>query len=292
MRRLAGILLVAAVAVTPLAADLTITTVTTIEGAMMSPGSGGMTPKVVVRISGTKSRMDVDTGDQVIATISDTATNQAYLLRPEEKTAQLLQPETTGPSDASAGPVPRIDASVTPTGQKRDINGVSCDEYAVTMKLDLASVAGSGAALPPETASILKDVFLHVSGSIWAAKDAPGAAEYAAFQKTAARLAAAAAGRTVPGGAGAPAPIPGGMDRLLTGFPEAAGIPYLTELTTRLEGTGQLVALMQQMGQMKITGRVSDDLDRARAGGPVQRARGLHDPQVIADRGPRAGVRG
>jgi hypothetical protein len=46
------------------------------------------------------------------------------------------------------------------------------------------------------------------------------------------------------------------MDRLLTGFPEASGIPYLTELTTKLEGTGQLVALLQQMGQMKINGKV------------------------------------
>jgi hypothetical protein len=258
MGRLVGILLVATVAsVTPPAADLTITTVTTIEGAMMSPGPGGITPKVVVRISGTKSRMDVDTGDQVIVTISDTATNQAWLLRPDEKTAQLLQPEATGPSDSPAMAVPGIDATVTPTGQKRDINGVSCDEYAVTMKLDLASVAGGGGALPPEAASMLKDVFLQVSGSIWAAKDAPGAAEYAAFQKIASRLAAAVAGRTVSAGAGGPAPIPSGMDRLLTGFPEASGIPYLTELTTRLEGTGQLVALLQQMGQMKITGKVS-----------------------------------
>jgi hypothetical protein len=256
MRRLAGILLVAAMAAAPVAADVTITTVTTIDGVMMSPGGGGITPKVVVRISGTKSRMDVDTGDQVLATIADTATNQAYLLRPDEKTALLLQPGTAGSPDAPAAVVPGIDASVTPTGQKRDINGVACDEYAVTMKLDLASVAGGGSALPPEAAGMLKDVFLHVTGSIWAAKDAPGAAEYAAFQKTAARLAAAAAGRTVSSGAGGPAPIPSGMDRLLTGFPEASGIPYLTELTTRLAGTGQLVALMQQMGQMRITGKV------------------------------------
>ena len=256
MRRFAGILLVAAMAATPVSADLTIATVTTIEGAMMSPSSGGITPKVVVRISGTKSRMDVDTGDQVVVTISDTATNQAYLLRPEDKTALLLQPETTASSDPSTAAVPGIDASIKPTGQKRDIDGVSCDEYSVTMKLDVASIAGGGAALPPEVASMLKDVFLHVTGSIWAAKDAPGATEYAAFQKTAARLAAAAAGRTLPGG-GDPSPIPSGMDRLLTGFPEASGIPYLTELTTRLEGTGQLVALLQQIGQMKITGKVS-----------------------------------
>lgn len=254
MRRLAGILLIAAMAAAPVAGDVTITTVTTIEGVMMSPGSGGITSKVVVQISGTKSRMDIDTGDQVLATISDTATNQAYLLRPDDKTALLL--DTAGSPDFKAGVVAGIDGSVTPTGQKRDINGVSCDEYALTMKLDLASVAGGGSALPPEAASMLKDVFLHVTGSIWAAKDAPGATEYAAFQKTAARLAAAAAGRTVSSGAGGPAPIPSGMDRLLTGFPEASGIPYLTELTTRLAGTGQLVALMQQMGQMRITGKV------------------------------------
>jgi hypothetical protein len=243
-------------AAAPVAADVTITTVTTIEGAMVSAGTGGISPRVVVRISGTKSRMDVDTGDQVLATISDTATNQAYLLRPDDKTAQLLQPETAASAAGRAAAVAGIDASVTPTGQKREISGVSCDEYAVTMKLDLAAVAGGGSPLPPEAASMLKDVYLHVTGSIWAAKEAPGAAEYVAFQKTAARLAAAAAGRTVSGGAAGPAPIPSGMDRLLTGFPEASGIPYLTELTTKLEGTGQLVALLQQMGQMKINGKV------------------------------------
>jgi hypothetical protein len=256
MRRLAGILLIAAMAAAPVAADVTITTVTTIEGAMVSAGTGGISPRVVVRISGTKSRMDVDTGDQVLATISDTATNQAYLLRPDDKTAQLLQPETAASAAGRAAAVAGIDASVTPTGQKREISGVSCDEYAVTMKLDLAAVAGGGSPLPPEAASMLKDVYLHVTGSIWAAKEAPGAAEYVAFQKTAARLAAAAAGRTLSGGAAGPAPIPSGMDRLLTGFPEASGIPYLTELTTKLEGTGQLVALLQQMGQMKINGKV------------------------------------
>ena len=47
------------------------------------------------------------------------------------------------------------------------------------------------------------------------------------------------------------------MDRLLTGFPDAPGIPYLTELTTKLEGSGPLVGLMAQMGQMTITGKVS-----------------------------------
>ena len=51
---------------------------------------------MVVRISGTKSRMDVDTGEQVVTTISDTATSQAYVLRSDDKTAALI------PTDAAA----------------------------------------------------------------------------------------------------------------------------------------------------------------------------------------------
>lgn len=253
MRRIAGTLIVAACAVASLAADLTVTTTTTIEGALVPAGSGGFTPKVVVRVSGTRSRMDVDTGDQTVTTIADSATNQAYLLRPDDKTALVLTADAAGPADPAAV-APKLDATIAPTGKKREIDGVSCDEYTVALKLDIASILGGGSALPPEAASMLKDVFLHVSGSIWAAKDAPGAVEYAAFQKTAARFGAAAVARTS-GGTGAS--IPGGMDRLLTGFPQATGIPYLTELTTKLEGTGHLVALMQQMGQMKITGKVS-----------------------------------
>jgi hypothetical protein len=256
MRRLAGTLLIAALAVAPIAADLTIVTVTTIEGAMMAGTPGGVTPKVVVRISGTKSRMDVDTGDQVVTTISDSATNQAYVLRSEDKTA-ILVPTDAAPADGSTAALSTVEATVRPTGQKRDIDGQACDEYTVAMKLPLASLAAAGgSALPPEAAAMLKEVTLGITGSIWTAKDAPGAAEYAAFQKTTSQL-ATAMGRRLPGPGAAPTAIPAGLDRLLTGFPEAAGIPYLSELTTKLEGTGQLVALMQQMGQMTIVGKVS-----------------------------------
>jgi hypothetical protein len=252
MRRSAAVMFLVAAAVTPLAADLTVTTVTTIEGAFAAATSGA-SPKMVVRISGAKSRMEVDTGDQTIVTISDSATNQAYLLQPKDKTATLLPAGSGGAANAAA---PSTDASVRPTGQKREIDGFSCDEYLVAMKLDMSALAAGG-ALPPEAAGMLKDVILTVNGSVWATKDAPGAAEYGEFQKTAAHVAGAAMERAVGAAAGRSSPISGGMNRLVTGFPEALGIPYLTELTTKVEGTGQLVALMQQIGQMKITGKVA-----------------------------------
>jgi hypothetical protein len=254
MRRLAATVIIAALAVSPMAADLTLVTVTTLEGALTSGQAGGLNPKVTIRISGTKSRMDVDTGDQVVTTIVDTATNQGYVLRPEEKSAVQIQIDAPAAGDgAAAAPA---DVSVKPTGQKREIDGQSCDEYSIAMKLPLAALAAGGAgALPPEAVGMLKDVTLGISGSVWSAKDAPGAADYAGFKKATSRLAAALA-RRAPGD-GTALPIPQGMDQLFVGFPDVPGIPFLNELTTKLEGTGQLVALMQQMGQLKITGKVS-----------------------------------
>ena len=111
--------------------------------------------------------------------------------------------------------------------------------------------------MPPEAAAMLKDVFVRVTGSVWAAKDAPGVADYAAWQQAAGKVAVAAMSRVAAAPGSPAATIPSGVERLVTGFPEAFGIPYLTELTTSLEGSGKLVALLQQMGQMKIVSKVT-----------------------------------
>ena len=202
---------------------MTVSITTSIEGGLASgPSNTGMSPKVVTKISGAKSRTDVDMGDQVVTTIIDTESNQMYVLRPEEKTA-LLFPVDAVAAGQPAGPA--IDAEVKPTGRTRDIEGVSCAEFAVMMKMNMAAMAaGAGSSLPPEAAAMLKDVFLRVTGSTWVAKDAPGATDYAAFQKAAARAAMSALSR-VSGSGGGSSPLPSGMERLFTGFPEATGIP-------------------------------------------------------------------
>jgi len=252
--RLGGALVIAALCTAPVRADLTLTTTTTMEGAIAA-GGGGISPKVVTRISGTKSRTDVDTGDQVVTTIIDSATGQTYVLRPNEKTAMLLSGDALAPPQAGGPPAP---AEVKATGKTRVIDGVSCAEYTVAMKMDMATMAaGSGGSLPPEAAAMLRDVFVRISGSVWAAKDAPGVADYAAWQQAAGKVAVAAMSRVAAAPGSPVATMPSGVERLVTGFPEASGIPYLTELTTSLEGSGQLVALMQQMGQMKIVSKVT-----------------------------------
>ena len=241
----------------PLAAELTVTTTTSIEGGMSGAGGGAMSPKVTTRISGTKSRTDIDLGDQQVSTIIDTAINQMFVLHPEQKTAAQYSTADAAP-DAAPAASP-IAADVKATGKTRDIDGVSCAEYAVDMKMDMATVvAGGGSALPPEAAAMLKGVFVRITGSTWVAKDGPGAAEYAVFQKAAGKAAMTALSKPPAGANGAGiSSIPSGMERLVTGFPEAQGVPYLTELSTAVEGSGQFVALLQGMAQMKITSKVT-----------------------------------
>jgi hypothetical protein len=54
-----------------------------------------------------------------------------------------------------------------------------------------------------------------------------------------------------------PGGVPKGLEGLITGFAEAPGIPYLTELTMVMEGSGKIVEFMKQMGEMKIISRVT-----------------------------------
>jgi hypothetical protein len=249
MRCLASSLALLVLCIAPVAADLTITVNTSIEGAMLPAAGGDVVTKIVTRIKGTKSRTDVELDDQTVSAIVDYATQQTIVLRPEEKTAYMM--DVIAPPDFPAAKLPEIETTVKPTGQSREIEGASCEEYAVSMKLDLASMtAGRGSTMPPEAAAMMKDVRMRMIGSVWVSKAGPGVSEYAEFQKAAAKSALGAFAR---GGSG----IPAGMDRLISGFAEAPGIPYLTDITMSFEGSGKMAAMMKQMGETKIVSRVS-----------------------------------
>lgn len=251
MKRLLLILVLGALCVVPLGADVTLTTTTTVEGGMVA-AAGGIAPKVVTRLKGNKSRTDVQTGDQTMSMIVDLASKQVIVLRGDDRTARVIEPAA---AQAPATPValPTIDSTIKPTGQSKEIEGAKCDEYAVSIRMNMSSMASPD--MPPQAAAMMKDLRMIMTGSAWVAKDAPGAAEYAAFQAAAGKMAVSALA-----GAAGKGPVPGlppGMDRLLTGFAEAPGIPYLTDLTMEMEGESQLVAVMKQMGAMKIVSRIT-----------------------------------
>jgi hypothetical protein len=246
-----------------LRADVTIVQTTTVEGDMAAmaaqSGAGNMSPKLTTRVKGQKTRTDVETGPISVSTIIDLATKQVIILRADQKTATIVSAvppaattsTTTTPAGTPAPPpvTPKVDGSVTPTGKSQTIDGLKCDEYKFTTRMNMGEMTGR--QVPPEAASMMQGVTMVMEGSMWVAKDAPGAAEFLAFQKAAASgdMAAAAMGAS---GVNVP-----GMEKLMKAMSEVQGLTYLTEMTINIEGTGQIADMMKQMGAMKVTTKVN-----------------------------------
>lgn len=252
MKRCLAIVLVLTACSAIVRADLTIVQTTTIEGGMAAMAPGGVpTPKVTTRVKGMKARSDIDMSSAAgsTSTITDLVAGQVILLRHDQKTTQVTTAATVASSAASAPPVAvTFDGAMTPTGKSQVLDGMKCDEFTFTTSIAMANLGGP--QVPPEAGAMMKDLTMLMKGSMWVAKEVPGAAEYVAFQKglLKADLTAAAAGA---GGA-----MPG-MDKLMKAMANVEGVPYLTEMTMSVEGPGQIGDMMRQMGPMKITMKVS-----------------------------------
>ena len=244
MKRWVATLAIAAICSTSLLADVTITSTTTMEGGAAGM-MGGMTPKTVMRIKGNKARTDIDVAGQVVATIMDLQKKEIYMLRPDQKTAQLLNPASMDVN------MPKVEANYKPTGQKKTIEGAECEEYAFTVSMDMSQM-GPGGKTAPEAAEMMKGLKMTITGSTWIARSGPGVADYIAFQKAAAaaNLGAFAAG-------GVPGMQTGGLEQVMKAMADAPGMPYLTEATMSMTGSGPIVEMMKQLGAMKITNKVS-----------------------------------
>jgi hypothetical protein len=257
MKRWLTTILAVLVASAALRADVTIVQTVTVEGGMASmaaaAGAANMSPKLTTYVKGTKTRTDVETGPMSVSTILDLATKQIIVLRPDQKTAMVSGVPSVGPA-GGPGPkpditLPKIDSTLTPTGKSQVIDGLKCDEFTFTTRMNMGEMSGS--QMPAEAAAMMQGVHMVMQGSMWVAKDAPGAAEYVAFQKAASAgdMQAAALGAS---GLGVP-----GMEKLTKAMSSVQGMTYLTEMTINIEGTGQIADMMRQMGPMKVTTKVN-----------------------------------
>lgn len=238
----AAVMLVSAV----LHADLTVTQTMTIEGAAAAMIGGNAAPRIVIRIKGTRTRSETEAMGQSTVMLSDLATKQMVMLNAAARTARII--DATSPAIPAGTPVPDVEMSFKPTGQKRTIDNLVCDEYAIAMTM---SMARPGTQVPPEAAEMLKDLKMVLTGSTWLAKSGPGVAEFTAYQKAAADANMAAAVSAAMGSSS------NGFDKILAASASAQGLPYLTEMTMSVEGTGPMVEMMKQMGSMKITNKVT-----------------------------------
>ena len=261
----------AAVCLAPLRADITLVQTMTMEGAAAGMMQPGQLPKITQRIKGMKARIDVETMGQTTTAITDLTQKQVAILQPGTKVAQVFSPG----SPLAGGkplPAPNMDVTFKATGKSQTIEGLQCDEHTFTMKVSMAEMAGSG-SLPPEAAAMLKDVTMNMNGSMWVARNAPGAAEFMAFNK------AAVASNLLSAITGMQPGQTGGMDKMLAAVASAPGVPYLTEITMTVEGTGQMAQAMSQMGPIKMIQKTSsvsttalpDDLFRIPEGYTVEK---------------------
>jgi hypothetical protein len=265
MKRPSATLLVLAVCLCTAAvahADITIVQKTTAEGGMVSAAAsqmqGGMpAPTVTTRIKGLKGRMDIDMGSSTIAanmsTITDGDAKQVILLDHNQKTARVSTGAPPVPPGAPA-PSMQFDGTVTPTGQSQTIDGMKCDEYQFTTTV---SLSGMGGQVPPEAVAAMQGISMVMKGSMWVAKDAPGAAEYAAYQRALASgdLAGAAMGAS---GMNLP-----GMEKMAKAMASVQGMPVLTEVSMSIEAGAnaseqarQMAQMISGMGAMKVTTKV------------------------------------
>jgi hypothetical protein len=253
MKRWVSTLAMIALCSSAVGADVTVTSTMTMEGGAPGMGPSGMSPRMVMRIKGLKARSDVDMNGQMQSTIMDLASKQLIVLNHGQKTAQLYDPAALAASMSNKGvTLPKIDASSKPTGRSRTIAGIACDEYALTMTMNMADFSGS-AGMSPEMKAMMKDVRMVIAGSMWVAKSGPGVSDFITFQR-----AAIDSNMTSAFGAVVPGVQSGGLDRLMKTLASTPGLPYLTELQMKVEGTGQMVDMMKQVGGMKIRNAVTE----------------------------------
>jgi hypothetical protein len=245
MRKAITTAAIVAMSLAGLRADVTVVQTMTMEGAAAAALGGAALPRITMHIKGQKSRADVQMNGQTMSSISDLATRQIVLLNSATKTATIMTPNS-----GKGMPMPNIDVTVKPTGKSQTIDGQACDEHSLAMALSMAEVMPEG-QVPPDAAAMMADVKMVMNGSIWIARKAPGASEFAAFNKAASdsNLLAALTGTPTNG--------TGPIEKLLKAMAGVPGLPYLTEITMEFQGTGPMVDMMKQMGPMKMVQKIS-----------------------------------
>ena len=239
----------------PAFAGVTLKQTTTGKGMGMSGTTGGTT-----YIKGGKMRTDVVMGDKTMTTIFDVDTQKMYSFDSKKKEADVFDMAAVGAELSKSVDMSSAKASFKPNGQKKEISGKSAAGYDMQVSMD-AAMGGS------------KEMSMTVTlqGPVWIVADAPGAADYARFYKTAVEkgwiFSDPRAAKAQPGQAKA-------MAEMYNQIAATGGIPYQTEIQIKLGGGGPMGGLLAKMGNVTMTttldavevGPVAEDLFAPPAG--------------------------
>jgi len=235
--------LLALVVLAPAQADVTIKATATGKGLGMSGDTSNVT-----YIKGLKMRSEAASGKASNVTIFDVDAQKMYILNDKKKEAEAWDMGAFTQEMNQAVAVDSVQASMTPNGQTKTIQGQVADGYNIEIVVP-ATIGGPGGM--PMT--------MLLSGVSWIAKGAPGAEDYAAFYKGAAEkgwiFSDPRAAKGAPGQAKA-------MAQMYAEFSKIGGMPLESQMDIKAEGDGPIAAMMAKMGGVSTTTTI-DSVDTA-----------------------------
>ena len=244
----------------PASADVTIKMTTGGKGMGMSTTSNGTT-----YIKGNKMRSDLQMGDKTQTTIFDLDAQKMYIFDSSKKEADVWDMAAFAKEVGTNVDTANVTASIKPNGQTKAFGALTATGY--DMEISVPAAMGNS-----------KDMTMTVTlaGPVWIVKDAPGAADYNRFYKTAAEkgwiFSDPRAAKGQPGQARA-------MAEMYRQFAELGGIAYQSDIQIKMGmsgggGGGMMAGMLAKLGNISAqttvndvqTGPLADDLFAPPAG--------------------------
>lgn len=236
-------ILLSAAMVAPAFADVTIKMTTGGKGMGMSASSSGTT-----YIKGNRMRTDLQTGNRTQTTIFDLDAQKMYIFESGRKEADVWDMAEFSKQITAAVDVSQLKASIKPNNQTRQFGSLTANGY--DMEISMPTSMGGN-----------KEMMMTVTlaGPVWIVKNAPGAADYTAFYRTAVekgwifgdpRAARAQAGQAK------------AMSEMYRQFAEIGGIAYESDIQVKMSmdgaGAGPMAGMLAKMGNMSMQTKVED----------------------------------
>jgi hypothetical protein len=237
MRRLLGTLTICLAIAAPAQAEVKL--VSNSSGKFLGMQGDGQT---ITYVKGNKSRSETTFRGKKMVTITDLDARQYIQINDDKREAEITDMAEVGEALASIG-IDDMSATVTPNGQKKTIAGFEASGYDVKLLVPMSGEEGSPMA----------GMKVAISGPVFVSKEAPGAAEYAAYFAT---MAERGLFLGDPRAAKAQAGNARGMAQAHKLMAEA-GLPLESVLSITIEGEGMMAAMMRKMGNTTLSNTVT-----------------------------------
>jgi hypothetical protein len=228
--------------VLPASADVTVKMTTGGRGMGISGNAAGTT-----YIKGNKMRTDLQMGDKIQTTIFDLDGQKMYMFESKKKEADVWDMAAFGAQVGQNIDAANIKASIKPNGKSKAFGAHTAAGYDMEVSVP-ANMGGNKE----------QQMTVTLVGPVWIVKDAPGAADYNRFYRTAAEkgwiFGDPRAAKGQPGQAKA-------MTEMYRQFAEIGGIAYETDIQVKMGmggGGGPLGGLLAKIGNITMTTVVND----------------------------------